>query len=87
MTIKYYTESQVMTLVDNNYNYARPQIFDFRAIEVNEEWQIYFSIPHYEVCAINTKREPNSVRIFSKLNGVVQFMKKIGVKEFKVITY
>ena len=85
MAIKYYTESQVMTLVDNNYNYARPQIFDFRVIEVKEEWQIYFSTPHYSECTVRTKRETDVIRTFSRLNGVEQFLKKIGVKEFKVI--
>lgn len=81
----WWAESQVIRLVDNNDIYARLQIFDFRVSEIKgEEWQINFSTLHYPECTVRTKRETDVIRIFSRLNGVEQFLRKVGVKEFKV---
>ncbi len=85
MTTKFLTEKELSIVF--NYNAILPEREDlkFWVSEINGGWQINFSIPYYEVCALHTRREPNIVRTFSSLKGVVQFLKKIGVKEFNVI--
>jgi hypothetical protein len=59
----------------------------FRAIELDSGlWEIGLSNNQRDkVCKISTKRSPNDARLFSTLNGVEKFFKKIGVTKFMVV--
>jgi hypothetical protein len=62
------------------YEY-RPK--DFIAYQVNNEWQISFTYLNNAGYELHLKR--GGVREFSSLNSAERCLKKIGVKEFKVI--
>lgn len=62
------------------YEY-RPK--DFIAYKLNGQWQISFTHLNNAGYELHLKR--GGIRQFSSLNSVERCLKKIGVKEFKVI--
>lgn len=87
VTTKFFKEAEIISLVEDSKAYAKPKIFNFRAIWNSSlnGWYIHFSNKDYEVCKIRLKSGSKNERIFRKLNGVLAFFRKVGVNEFKVI--
>ena len=87
-----YTEKQIKAALKRqavaDKDSAVPKIDNFIVKQVDQKWIVSFNLGHkvgYNTPTYQLKAKRGEIRKFARLSGVLAWMKRMGISEFKVV--